>query len=86
MLSTDGRHSAVPSTPASTRRADEPMRGATASGSSGQIRRGQTVQPGSPCRGGSGPSTGGGGGGGYRASPDTIIVMSAPPSSAGAGW
>lgn len=47
MLSTEGRHSAVPikpATPANT----STRRGAAANGSIGQIRRDHTVQPGSP--------------------------------------
>jgi hypothetical protein len=83
MLSTVGRHSAVPITPAIAA-ANSNRWGTTASGSIGQIRLGHIVQPGSPCRGGIGP-TGGGGGGGTPYQPGCIVVMSDPPLSMAPG-
>ena len=67
-----------PRAPATTSR-----RGAAASGSSGQTRCGQTVQPGSPCRGSSGPSIGGEAARRRRVPPGSIIVTRPPPVGGG---
>ncbi|BBX88812.1 hypothetical protein MBOE_04610 [Mycolicibacterium boenickei] len=72
MLSTDTRHTAVPTNP--TISADtKTRRGAEAGGGSGQTRRGHIVQPGSPWRGKAGPRNGG--------NPGTVVVIvTSPPS------
>src|SRR4051794_32307315 len=77
-LTTEPRQTSLP-TPPATSASTTSRRGAAASGSNGQMRRGHTVQPGSPCRGGGGPSAGGSGGAGGGGGPPP------PPGPLGGG-